>query len=87
MTSWKLSVRDSEFIVGGGTPGQPGYSQARGRPGDDGSLVLSGSGIASSKRNSGKSFPVFFQGRLDGERFVLKGSLGDRSCTVVLARG
>jgi tRNA A-37 threonylcarbamoyl transferase component Bud32 len=87
VTSWKLSVRDGEFIVGGGAAGQPGYNQARGRPGDDGSLVLSGNGIASSKRNSGKPIPVFFQGRLDGERFVLKGSIGDRSCTLVLARG
>jgi tRNA A-37 threonylcarbamoyl transferase component Bud32 len=87
VTSWKLNVTGGEFVVGGGTPGQPGYNQARGKPGDDGGLVLSGNGLTNTKRSSGKTFPVFFQGRLDGERFVLKGSLGDRSCTLVLARG
>jgi hypothetical protein len=30
---------------------------------------------------------VFFQGRFDGDRFVLKGSLGKRTCTLVIARG
>jgi hypothetical protein len=86
VTNWRLNVSDGEFVVGSGVAGQPGFNQARGRPGEDGSLVLSGSGIAVSKRNSGKPFPVFFQGRLEGERFVLKGSLGDRVCTLVLAR-
>jgi serine/threonine-protein kinase len=86
MTSWRMSVQDSEFVVGSGIAGQPGYNQARGRPAGDGSLVLSGSGVAVSARNSGKQIPVFFQGRLDGDRFVLKGSIGDRNCTLVLAR-
>jgi hypothetical protein len=81
-----MSVQDSEFVVGSGIAGQPGYNQARGRPAGDGSLVLSGSGVAVSARNSGKQIPVFFQGRLDGDRFVLKGSIGDRNCTLVLAR-
>ena len=86
VTSWKLSVRDGEFIVGGGTPGQPGFNQARGKPAEDGSLVLLGTGVGSSKRYLGKPHPVFFEGRFDGERFVLKGALGVRNCTLVLAR-
>jgi predicted Ser/Thr protein kinase len=86
VTSWRMNVQDGEFVVGSGVAGQPGYNQARGKPAEDGGLVLSGSGIAVTKRNAGNSLPVFFQGRLEGERFVLKGSIGDRTCTLVLAR-
>jgi tRNA A-37 threonylcarbamoyl transferase component Bud32 len=86
VTNWKLTVSNGEFVITRGSPGQPGYNQAKGRPGEDGSLVLSGNGIGSSVRYVGKPHPVFFQGRLDGERFVLKGALGDRTCTIVLAR-
>jgi len=86
VTSWRMNVQDGEFVVGSGVAGQPGYNEARGRPAEDGGLVLSGSGIAFTKRNAGKPLAVVFQGRLEGERFVLKGSIGDRTCTLVLAR-
>src|SRR5262245_12966945 len=33
--SWDLSVKDGEFVVAVGAPGQPGYSLARGRAEDD----------------------------------------------------
>jgi predicted Ser/Thr protein kinase len=87
VTGWKLTVTGGEFVVGGGTPGQPGYDESRGRPGEDGSLVLSGTGVSEAKRTLGSRFTVRFQGRLDGERFVLRGSLGGRNCTLVLSRG
>ena len=85
-STFELSVKDNEFIVTAGTPGQPGYSQARGRPNDDGVLTLRGDGLAVSQRFMGKPQPVFFRGRADGARFVLQGSLGDRNCTLALAR-
>jgi serine/threonine-protein kinase len=81
-----LSVKGGEFVLTVGAPGQPGYSLARGRPGDDGVLTLRGEGIAVSKRFLGMSHPVFFRGRSESDRFVLKGGLGDRNCTLVLAR-
>ena len=81
-----LSVKGGEFVLSVGTPGQPGYSLARGRPGDDGVLTLRGEGIAVSKRFAGMSHPVFFRGRSENDRFVLKGGLGDRNCSLVLAR-
>jgi serine/threonine-protein kinase len=81
-----LSVKGGEFIVVVGTPGQPGYSVARGRPNDDGILDLSGDGIATAKRFLGKPHPVYFRGRADGDRFVLKGTLGVRDCTLELTR-
>ncbi|HZT62991.1 MAG TPA: hypothetical protein VFA36_07620, partial [Burkholderiales bacterium] len=87
VSSWKLNVVGGEFSFERGTPGQPGYNQARGKPGDDGSLVLSGNGVSDTKRTLGGTFTVFFQGRYDGERFVLKGTQGSRACTLVLTRG
>ena len=81
-----MSVAGGEFIIERGTPGQPGYNQARGKAGDDGSLVLSGKGVSDTKRTLGNTFTVFWEGRFDGERFVLKGALGQRPCTLVLAR-
>jgi predicted Ser/Thr protein kinase len=86
VSSWRMSVQDGMFVIGSGVAGQPGYNQARGKPSEDGGLVLTGNGIAVTRRNAGKGIPVFFQGRLEGERFVLKGSIGDRPCTLVLAR-
>ncbi len=86
VSSWKLSVAGGEFVLERGAPGQPGYNQARGKPGDDGSLVLSGKGVSDTKRTLGNTFIVFWEGRFDGERFVLKGALGQRPCTLVLAR-
>ena len=86
VSSWNLNVAGGEFVLERGAPGQPGYNQARGKPGDDGSLVLSGKGISDTKRTLGNTFTVFWEGRFDGERFVLKGALGQRPCTLVLAR-
>jgi predicted Ser/Thr protein kinase len=84
--SFELTVKNNEFVVTAGSPGQPGYSQARGTPNDDGLLTLRGDGIASARRFFGRPQPVFFRGRADGARFVLQGTLGDRNCTLTLAR-
>jgi len=86
VSSWNLNVAGGEFVLERGAPGQPGYNQARGKAGDDGSLVLSGKGVSDTKRTLGNTYSVFWEGRFDGERFVLKGALGQRPCTVVLAR-
>ncbi len=85
--NWRLTVNGGEFVVEAGKPGQPGHNLVRGRPSEDGSLVLSGTGIDSAQRLRGRSYPVLFEGRFDGDRFVMKGKLGQRACTLVLARG
>src|SRR6266545_1800360 len=87
MQNWAFTVKGGEFVVERGAAGQPGHNLGRGRPGDDGGLVLSGTGINSAQRLRGKPYPVFFEGRFDGDRFVMKGRLGERACTLVLARG
>src|SRR5262249_17840041 len=60
--SWNFTVRDNDFLIEGGKAGQPGYTQMRGRPGGDGSLVLSGSGVSRAKASQGEQYPVFFEG-------------------------
>ena len=85
--NWAFTVKGGEFVVERGAAGQPGHNLGRGRPGDGGNLVLSGTGINSAQRLRGKPYPVLFEGRFDGDRFVMKGRLGERACTLVLARG
>jgi predicted Ser/Thr protein kinase len=86
VNTWRFTVRDGEFVIAGGNLGEPGSYEARGKPADDGTLVLSGRGVSETKSNFGNAYPVFFQGRADGDRFVLKGGLGNRPCTLVIAR-
>jgi predicted Ser/Thr protein kinase len=85
--NWRVTVNGGEFVVEGGEPGRPGHNLARGRPGDDGNLVLSGTGIPGAQGSRGKPYQVLFEGRFAGDRFLMKGRLGKRPCTLVLARG
>jgi class 3 adenylate cyclase len=87
VVSGRVTVKGGEFAIYGGRPGQIGYFEARGRPTGDGGLVLTGTGISSVQRSLGKPYGVLFEGRLEAERFVLKGHLGGRPCMIVLARG
>jgi predicted Ser/Thr protein kinase len=84
--NWAFTVKGGEFVVEGGEPGRPGHNLARGRPGDDGNLVLSGTGIPLAQGSRGKPYQVLFEGRFAGDRFLMKGRLGRRACTLVLAR-
>jgi len=84
--NWRVTVNGGEFVVEGGEPGRPGHNLARGRPGDDGNLVLSGTGIPGAQGSRGKPYQVLFEGRFAGDRFLMKGRLGKRPCTLVLAR-
>jgi len=84
--SWQFTATGGDLIVSYGQPGQPGYMTVRGRPGDDGSLVLAGKIISGAERYLGQDFPAIYEGRFDGEQFVLKGHQGRRACTLVLAR-
>jgi hypothetical protein len=85
--NWRVAVNGGEFVVGSGTAGQPGYNSARGIPGEDGKLVLSGTGIPGAQGSRGRPYEVLFEGRFAGDRFLMKGRLGKRPCTLVLARG
>jgi len=84
--SWQFSASGGEMIVNHGQAGQPGYMAVRGKPSGDGSLVLAGKFISGAERFRGKEGPAYFEGRYDGERFVLKGQIGRRACSLILAR-
>jgi hypothetical protein len=47
---------------------------------------MSGNGIAGIAAIRGKKYPAFFEGHLEGGRFVMQGTLGRRSCTLVIGR-
>lgn len=86
LQSWPITVTEGEFIVERGSPGQPGYNSARGRPLPDGRLVLSGHGIAAAASYRGKDYTLQFDGRIENGAFLLKGLYGQRPCTMRIAR-
>ena len=79
-----IVVTGSEFIVERGVAGNPGYNIATGRPAKDGTLVLTGNGITANAQ--GRKFDIRFDGRWTGDRFVLRGPFGGRTCDVEIAR-
>ena len=81
-----IVVRDSEFMVERGVPGQPGYDIASGRPAADGTLMMAGNGISGLPSSYGRRYDIRFDGRWTGGRFVLQGTLGARTCDVEIAR-
>jgi tRNA A-37 threonylcarbamoyl transferase component Bud32 len=85
-SSWSFNVAGGAFVIQRGKVGQPGYNVARGTPTADGSLTLDGSGIATVRKYVGQPYSVHYEGKLESDRFVLKGRHGQRQCTMVLAR-
>jgi class 3 adenylate cyclase len=81
-----VTVSRGEFILERGESGEPGYLRIQGRPDADGTLVMSGNGIAGISAIRGRKYPAFFEGHLEGGRFVMQGTLGRRSCALVVAR-
>jgi len=79
-------VRGGEFTIERGSPGQPGYNVTRGRPASDGSLVLTSNGIGNQSRGTGQPFEIRLVGRWTGDRYVLRGGWGGRTCDVEVAR-
>jgi len=79
-----IVVTGSEFVVERGVAGNPGYNIATGRPAKDGTLVLTGNGITANAQ--GRKFDIRFDGRWTGDRFVLRGPFGGRTCDVEIAR-
>lgn len=78
-----IHVRGGEFRVERGFPGQPGHNVASGRPAADGTLVMTGNGLAG---DTGRPFEIRFDGRRTGDRFLLQGAFGGRTCEVELVR-
>ncbi len=83
----RADLQGGEIVVEYGTPGRPGYSCVSGRVSANGDLALDGTGIAAAKAVFGREFAAHFDGRFDGDRFVLNGNYGARKCSLVLTRG
>jgi len=81
-----LVVRGGEFTVERGVPGQPGYDNASGRVAADGTLVMTGNGVSPLAAAYGRRYDIRFEGRWTGDRFVLNGPYGGRTCDVEIAR-
>jgi class 3 adenylate cyclase len=84
--SGEIVVSASEFKVERGVPGEPGYDFASGRPAADGTLVMIGNGVSPLPFAYGRRYETRFEGRWTGDRFVLHGMLGERTCKVEIAR-
>jgi len=82
-----ITVRGGEFIIEVGVRGKPRHSRMSGRPAEDGTLVLTGSGISGLKAHAGKPYNIRFVGQFSGDRCVLKGKYGGRAGTITLTRG
>jgi class 3 adenylate cyclase len=84
--SMEIAVRGSEFKVERGVAGEPGYDIASGRPAADGTLVMTGNGVSPLPSAYGRRYDIRFEGRWTGDRFVLRGAFGARTCEVEIAR-
>ena len=58
----------------------------RGRAAADGKFVMTGNGISPGADSYGRQFDINFAGSWTGDRFMLRGMFGGRTCEVELAR-
>lgn len=84
--SASIVVHGGEFAIERGIPGEPGFNTARGRVVADGTLVMIGNGISPGQTSYGRRFDIRYEGRWTGDRFVLRGMFGARTCAVEIAR-
>ena len=80
-----FTARGGSFVIERGTPGQAGHNIVRGGPSADGTLVLAGSGLGVNV-GFARQFDIRLSGRWTGDRYVLRGHWGDRTCSAEVAR-
>jgi hypothetical protein len=81
-----VRFEDGAFFVVRRPPRSGGHLELRGKPSDDGTLVLTGGVIVPRGRMEGQEVPVRLEGRLDAGRYRAEGYMGNRSCSLELAR-
>ena len=86
--NWAASVIiDGDKVqVRTGKPNEPGWLDMTGVRKADGALRLAGTGLSGMKEYLGRPFQAEFDGRISAERYVGKGKLGTRECTLTIAR-
>ena len=80
------NISEGMVRVRNGRPGENGYAAFDGRIAADGSLALRGVLIPGRADLGREERPVHYEGRLEGDRFMLKGEVGRRPCTLALSR-
>jgi len=69
-----------------GKPGENGYVSLDGKIAADGSLAIRGVLIPARAQYGRDERPVHYEGRLEGDQFLLRGEIGQRPCTLALNR-
>ena len=80
------SISEGNVRIRAGRPGENGYFSLDGRIGADGGLALSGVQIPKRAEFGREERPVHFEGKLEGDRFLLKGEVRRRPCLLELTR-
>jgi len=83
---WRADFEGGQITVEFGTRDRPGYACIAGRAAETGELALDGFVIAGARAYRGQEFAVSFEGKLEGEAFVLNGKFGGRKCSLKLTR-
>ena len=81
-----VAAAGDRFEVRTGKPDEPGWLSMSGTRQMDGKLQFRGTGISRVKPYTGQPFLAQVDGKLAGERYEGKGRLGNRDCTLQMAR-
>jgi class 3 adenylate cyclase len=82
----QVRVENGAFELTRRPEGIPGHLSASGKPSSDGALRLTGTAIGTRGMRRGAELDVLLAGRLESGRYVTKGTLGSRPCTLEIAR-
>lgn len=81
-----VAVNGDTYVLRRGRKGEPGEVSLSGVRQPDGTLRLTGSGIAGRGPARGKPFPILVEGRFTDDTFEGRGMLGKRDCALKIAR-
>ena len=81
-----VAAAGERFEIRTGKPDEPGWLSMSGTRQADGKLQFRGTGISRVKPYTGQPFLAQVDGKLAGERYEGKGRLGNRDCTLQMAR-
>jgi hypothetical protein len=81
-----ITSSGQNFELRYGKAGEPGSAKMNGRRESDGRMRITGNGNSGMKEFYGQPYSVEFDGKFSSERYQARGKLGDRDCTLVIAR-
>lgn len=81
-----ITASGPNFELRYGKAGEPGSAKMNGRRESDGRMRIAGNGISGMKEFYRQPYSVEFDGKFASDRYQARGKLGDRDCTLVIAR-